>query len=94
MGEKTKYVAVVLPPIFEIDEYLDYIGFEPTGVCSYVKGDKKIIIADGYFCCMEVEQDKETGTQLEIIMCQLPFIPDIWQMNLILCQIDFIEELF
>jgi hypothetical protein len=43
---------------------------------------------------MEVEQNQETGTQLEIIMCQLPFIPDIWQMNLILCQIDFIEELF
>jgi hypothetical protein len=92
-GEK-KYVAVVLPPIFDLDEYMDFIGFKLTGGHAYINRDKKIIIADGFFCCMQVEDDIESGTQIETIMCQLSFIPDIWMMNMLLMEIDFIDELF
>ena len=92
--DNKKYVAVVLPPIFDIDEYMKYIGFKQYGNFSYVRGSKKIIISDGFFCCMSVEDDKESGTQVETIKCQLSFIPDIWMMNMLLMQIDFIDELF
>ena len=92
--DNKKYVAVVLPPIFDIDEYMEYIGFKQKGNFSYVNGNKKIIIADGFFCCMVVSDDKETGTQVETIKCQLSFIPDIWMMNMLLLEIDFIEEFF
>ncbi len=89
-----KYVAVVLPPIFDLDEYLNFIGFHPKSGFNYVNGNKKIIIADNYFCCLEAEDDVETGTQVETIKCQLSFIPDVWMMNMILMEIDFIDELF
>jgi hypothetical protein len=92
--DNKKYVAVVLPPIFDIDEYMKYIGFKQHGNFSYVRGNKKIMISDGFFCCMSVEDDKESGTQVETIKCQLSFIPDIWMMNMLLMQIDFIDELF
>lgn len=89
-----KYVAVVLPPIFDLDEFMKFIGFKLKGTHSYIKNDKKIILSDGFFCCMQVEDDIETGTQVEIIKCQLSFIPDIWMMNMLLMEIDFIDELF
>jgi hypothetical protein len=89
-----RYVAVVLPPVFDIDEYFEKVGFKIKGSFSYVKGNKKIIISDGFFCCMLVEDDKENGTQIETIKCQLSFIPDIWMMNMLLMEIDFIDEIF
>ena len=52
------------------------------------------MISDGFFCCMAVNDDKESGTQIETIKCQLAFIPDIWMMNMLLMEIDFIDELF
>jgi hypothetical protein len=94
MSAEKKYVAVVLPPIFDLDEYMDFIGFKLTAGHAYINRDKKIIIADGFFCCMKVEDDIESGTQIETIMCQLSFIPDIWMMNMLLMEIDFIDELF
>jgi hypothetical protein len=94
MAEDKKYVAVVLPPVFDIDEYMVHIKFKQQGNFSYVNGNKKIIIADGFFCCMVVNDDKETGTQVETIKCQLSFIPDIWMMNMLLMEIDFIDEIF
>lgn len=92
--DNKRYVAVVLPPVFDIDEFLEQVGFKVKGNYSYVKGNKKIIISDGFFCCMVVEDDKEVGTQIETIKCQLSFIPDIWMMNMLLLEIDFIDELF
>ena len=89
-----KYVGVVLPPIFDIDEFMEHIGFKQRGNFSYVKDSKKIMISDGFFCCMAVNDDKESGTQIETIKCQLAFIPDIWMMNMLLMEIDFIDELF
>lgn len=91
MQNDKKYVGVFLPPFYDIDEYFESIGFESSGL-TYTNGRCKITIAAGYFCCIETEKDSNTGTTLEIIKCQLSFLPDIWLMNYLLLEIGFIKQ--
>lgn len=93
MQDNKKYVGVLLPPIYDIDEYLEKMGFKPSGL-NYIRGKYKITLAAGYFCCVVTEEDTETGTSLETIKCQLSFLPDIWLMNYILVEIGFIKQNF
>jgi len=85
-----QYVGVYLPQFYDIDEYLEDAGFKQSGL-SYIKGNHKIVLAAGYFCCLTIEKDSNTGTNLETITCQLNFLPDIWLMNYILVEIGFIK---
>jgi hypothetical protein len=90
MQNDKKYIGVYLPQIYDIDEYFESIGFKSSGL-NYIKGKYKIILAAGHFCCLVVENDPMTETNLEIIKCQLSFLPDIWLMNYLLIELGFIK---
>jgi hypothetical protein len=89
-GNNKKYVAVELPPIFDIDEYMESIGFEYNRRMGYSKGDMCITIAADRFYCTRIEHNNDFSCDMETVCCHLSFIPDIWMINMLLTQIDFI----
>jgi len=91
--EEPQYIGVVLPKIFDLDDYFESIGFKDRG-SHYEKGNKKILIENEYFCCLTTESDEPTGTEIQTIKCQLAYLPDIWLINVLLYQIGFIKKLY
>jgi hypothetical protein len=91
--DEPNYIGVVLPDIFDLDEYFESVGFKDYG-SHYGKGNKKILIENEYFCCLTTEEDEATGTEIQTIMCQVAYLPDIWLMNVLLYQIGFIKKLY
>ena len=91
--DEPNYIGVVLPKIFDLDEYFESIGYKQTGM-YYARGKKRILIENEYFCCLIAEDEPETGTEIQTIMCQLAYLPDIWLINVLLYQIGFIKKLY
>ena len=91
--DEPQYIGVVLPKIFDLDDYIESVGFKADGL-YYSKGNKRILIENEYFCCLTSEDDETTGTEVHTILCQLAYLPDIWLMNVLLYQIGFIKKLY
>jgi hypothetical protein len=85
-----KYIAVELPQIFDIDEYMDYIGFKPGERFDYVQENKRIVLTADQFYCVKLLDENEFESSAEVVCCHLNYIPDIWLINLLLHQIGFL----
>jgi hypothetical protein len=88
-GDK-RYIALELPMVFDIDDYMEVIGFKYNNKLGYCKDDMCIMIASDRFYCTKIEYNIDFLCEVETVCCHLNFIPDIWLINTLLTQIGFI----